>query len=920
MIPRTRDERMRAALVLSLLLAIFFARPLLHIRDGTYCFADFVQTFSLINVEPGRPPANKEMGDPAAAFLPWLLFSRDQVRAGQLPLWNPHNGGGIPLLANYQSAVLSPFSLATYGLPLKWALVTAPVLKLFTLGFFTYLFLRRIGRSGAASLAGAAAHMFGGYYVVWLSGPHSGSAATLPAAFYFAEGIASAPDGRRARRPAAGLAVALAAGLLGGHPETWYAGSLLLAAYCVFRLRTAWRRYVPLVLAGLLAAAVAAVQLLPFAEYLAESTVLHREHGVSAGQFALRPRTLGLLLFPQALGNATDAHDLAAAAESSFAESAGRHVGAIAVLLAGGALAFARRDPRLRFFLAAAGAWVVYAWNPLGLAAVFRIVPGLSFLPVTRTDPVFLFAVSCLAGFGVHFLEPELGPERGSRGPILGLAALVLAGAAGLGLLLLSRPVAEAHMARFVSALRAEVVWYAVPCLAALLALRLMARWRGTAVRPLATAGLIAAMFVQGGHRLRDFNPTVPDSLVYPRTGAMELLQQTVGPARVAVVGPESDTLIPNSNIPYGLSTAGAYDAVWIRRYDALYQRFFGLRFTRSPVRAEEQGLKLFGVEYVLTDWPLPNGALVDPQRDGGWEPIGEILPATPVEQEFVPVQNGLSAVAVALRNYERPNECALDLRLEDVGSGRVVAARRWACRELGVHQWVVLRFPAEEGSAGRPYRLVLASPDARPGSAVTALAGPGRDLPRDRLRVGGAPRPGVLTFDHASHTELFEERLAFDAHTLYRYHGSPGRFFTVGRVRLARDDAEALSLLESGLDPAATAVVDEAPAPPGEGGPGTVQVVSHAPRRVVLAAVRDAPGLLVTTSPHFPGWRATVNGAPAPVLRANYAFLAVPLPAGRSEVVLSYAPASLRWGAAIALAGLLGTAALAWSGRPPLD
>ncbi len=914
----TRDVRVRAAAVLVLLLAIFFARPLMRIRDSHYCFADFVQSFSVISVEPGRPPANKEMGDPAVAFLPWLLFTRDQLREGQIPLWNPYNGGGIPLLANYQSAVFSPFALPFYALPLKLALILAPASKLFAIGLFTFLFLRRLDLSPAAALAGAVAHTFGGYYLVWLSGPHSGAAATLPAAFYCAERIAQAREAGlglgRVRGPTVGLAASLAAGLLAGHPETWYAGFVLLAAFCVFRLRAAWRGYLPLVLAGMLAVATAAVQLVPFAEYLAHSGIVGHERGVEVGRFALPARAGGLLLFPQALGNATDAHDLALATQSGFAETAARHLGAFVTLLAIASAAFAFRSPRFLFFLVASLLWMVCAWNPFGLAALSRVVPLLSLLPVVRTNGVFLFAVSCLAAFAIDALEPRLCPGRARRGLLVGVLALAASGALGLALLDTGLPM-PAHADRLRSALRAEVAWFVLPSLAGLLALVLMARWRGTPARTLATALLVAVIYLQGGHRLRDFNPTIEDRLVYPRTGAMEILQGIVGRSRLAVAGSDHDTLVPNSNLPYAIAQAGALDAIWVRRYDALYRRFFGTRWPRNATRIEEQGLRLFGVEYVLTDWPLPNAALVEAQRGGRFEAIGEILPGYSVEQDFVPERAGLAGVAVLAANYGRVNDCTLELELVDPASGRRVARQTWECGELGNHRWIVMRFPAEAGSRERLYRLLLKSPDGRPGNAVTVLRNPDLTRSGEPLRIGGALRGGMLAFDHASNLDDFEPRVAFETHTLYQYRRSSGRFWTVGRVRVVSSESEARGLLEAGLDPGETAVISDFTPPVAEGGAGRVEVLSEDPRRLALTATRASPGLLVTTMPHFPGWRATVDGVPSPALRINYAFLGVPVPAGRSEVVLSYEPASFAWGAAVSLLGILATAALAGSG-----
>jgi uncharacterized membrane protein YfhO len=49
------------------------------------------------------------------------------------------------------------------------------------------------------------------------------------------------------------------------------------------------------------------------------------------------------------------------------------------------------------------------------------------------------------------------------------------------------------------------------------------------------------------------------------------------------------------------------------------------------------------------------------------------------------------------------------------------------------------------------------------------------------------------------------------------------------------------------------------------------------------------------------------VNGQPAPVLRANHAFQAIPIPAGKSTVRLDYVDWPLRIGSLITVATALG-------------
>jgi hypothetical protein len=66
------------------------------------------------------------------------------------------------------------------------------------------------------------------------------------------------------------------------------------------------------------------------------------------------------------------------------------------------------------------------------------------------------------------------------------------------------------------------------------------------------------------------------------------------------------------------------------------------------------------------------------------------------------------------------------------------------------------------------------------------------------------------------------------------------------------------------------------------------------------------APAYLVLSEVWYPGWRATVNGEDAPVLRANHALRAVPVPAGESTVRLWFAPSSWRWGVILFGVGLV--------------
>ena len=146
-----------------------------------------------------------------------------------------------------------------------------------------------------------------------------------------------------------------------------------------------------------------------------------------------------------------------------------------------------------------------------------------------------------------------------------------------------------------------------------------------------------------------------------------------------------------------------------------------------------------------------------------------------------------------------------------------------------------------------------------------------------------------------------------------------------VAGARVVATDAEVLRLLdapdarrqalvaESDLTPDQRAVVADL-APGGEVPARAAEILDLGPGRVRVTVDAPAAGLVVVNEAWFPGWRATVDGQPAPVLRANSLVQAVPVPAGRHEVSLAFRPAYFLWPAGLglgALAALLAALAL---------
>jgi uncharacterized membrane protein YfhO len=73
----------------------------------------------------------------------------------------------------------------------------------------------------------------------------------------------------------------------------------------------------------------------------------------------------------------------------------------------------------------------------------------------------------------------------------------------------------------------------------------------------------------------------------------------------------------------------------------------------------------------------------------------------------------------------------------------------------------------------------------------------------------------------------------------------------------------------------------------------------------VILRVRASAPALLLLSDTYYPGWEAEVDGAPAPLLRADHTLRAVPVPAGSHAVRFRFRPGSMMIGFLLTLMGL---------------
>ncbi|MBU0606459.1 MAG: YfhO family protein [Armatimonadetes bacterium] len=130
----------------------------------------------------------------------------------------------------------------------------------------------------------------------------------------------------------------------------------------------------------------------------------------------------------------------------------------------------------------------------------------------------------------------------------------------------------------------------------------------------------------------------------------------------------------------------------------------------------------------------------------------------------------------------------------------------------------------------------------------------------------------------------------------VYEYRTHHPEAWLVGRSRTVRDPDQQLETIKlRTFDPETEAVVDgEVVGLSGGGGTGAATMQRRF-NETTVATRATAPALLVISQAWYPGWTACVDGQRAPLLRANYAFCAVPVPTGEHTVTLRYEPTHWR-------------------------
>ncbi len=328
--------------------------------------------------------------------IPWIKLAYDEIKKGNLPLWNPYNFSGNPNLANIQAFIFYPLNFLFLLMPAidAWSLL---IFLQFFLGMtFFYLFMRKTGASNYASLLSSTAFVFSSFFlfnsqiniiahsIIW-----------MPLVLYSFESL-------KEKFNINYLIVstfAFVAMLLGGNTQSAVYAILLSLTYAFFidYFVTKNVKHFFLILTSFVAAVfLCSFQLLPTIELYLNSPLenFHPEFD----KFLIPSKNLITFLAPDFFGNPTTNNFY-----STLYGDGTPHIGVIPLIFAIYSL-FNLKNPRVKFFVITTFVSLLFVL-PTPLSAIIKIahLPILSGSPSARAIYITTFSLCFLAGFGMDY-------------------------------------------------------------------------------------------------------------------------------------------------------------------------------------------------------------------------------------------------------------------------------------------------------------------------------------------------------------------------------------------------------------------------------------------------------------------------------------------------------------------------------------
>ena len=519
------------------------------------------------------PVKNNAMPDVVDQIYPWKHFTIETFKIGQIPFWNPYSFAGTPHLANYQSAVLSPFNALFFILPFidAWSLLV--LLQPLLAGLFMFLFLRELKISNIGSLIGSVAFMFCGFIVAWMAyGTMAMTIAFLPLTLYCIERCFT----KRTLLPSLLLPVSIMASFFSGHVQISFYFALYSFSYLLFKFfstknREAFIWTFSFYCLGIIGSSLQILPTFQLYKLAVRSELFSTSNGIPFSHFVT-------IFAPDFYGNPVTRNDWI----GYYAEWA-TFIGIIPFMLALAAFLVKNNQSKiLFFFIAGLVTYILSSNTPLQNLMVQLKLPIFSTSIPSRMIVLFSFSFAVLSGFGLDaFLNAA--KEKKAR-KIFVVLSSVLALLLVIWISLLAFPLfpKDKSMLAAKNLILPSVLFFIFACVVVLIA-----TYRKKKV---ITALVLVLLFMTTFDSLRfamKWMPFDPKDLVFPSVPVIEQLKKSIGYERTfGEYGAFVDTY-------YSIPSIEGYDPLYSKRYGEFVQSANTGEYTnahRSLVVVDKRG------------------------------------------------------------------------------------------------------------------------------------------------------------------------------------------------------------------------------------------------------------------------------------------------------------------------------------------
>ncbi len=566
----------------------------------------------------GLPYKNFLITDPVRQQIPWKNLVVEAEKRLTLPLWNPYNFAGTPLLANFQSAAFYPLNLLFYFLPfeLSWSLLI--LLQPLLAGIFLYLYLRNLKLKKIASVFGAISFSLCGFFVAWLEwGTILNTALWLPLILLSIDKIFQIKNNKSPSTLSSGpkgkiknllwplvFILSLVCAFFAGHLQTFFYLAVIVLAYFLarwFQHRSEIKSLLLFIVICFVLILLVLPQLIPTLQFIALSA---RNLDFPAWQtnpgWFIPWQNLIQFLAPDFFGNPATLNYYGI---WNYGEFSG-YIGILPLVMAFFALFF-RKDKKTLFFGSAFFVSLLFALPTIFAKLPFQFnLPFIATAQPTRLLFITDFSLSVLAAFGLDYFL--LSKNRKYILPILIIFGL---GFVGLWSFVLRFDAEILSPVNLTVAKQNLILPTLIFILISILILIVVFYQRNEKLSKL-LFGILVLITI--GELLRfgwKFEPFTNQAYFFPSTSVMAFLQKQEQPFRIMAT--DSRILPPNFSSSYKLQTLDGYDPLYLQRFGELMAALkrdrpditppFGFNRIITPQDPSLKIIDLLGVKYVLS-------------------------------------------------------------------------------------------------------------------------------------------------------------------------------------------------------------------------------------------------------------------------------------------------------------------------------